>query len=192
MSDLIHNLQLKLESSNLSSSLSNLNVSNNSHRSLSPINSINLGLAVPNSSQIQPSQCSVHNVQPLLQLSPIATSQSPPINNVQNHGQPTKMKAENMPKFNGSAFQRPEFKNAAFELVINNTSIPTTLIGTSSSTSSSSSWKSVLSTGAKESTTTTTTTKSKAQDFVGKMMTKVTSSSAPKSTFQDSNHNHNH
>ncbi|XP_075680560.1 uncharacterized protein LOC142646197 [Dermatophagoides pteronyssinus] len=192
MIDLIHNLLLKLESSNLSSSMSNLNVSNNSHRSLSPLNSINLGLAVPNSSQIQPSQCSVHNVQPLLQLSPIATSQSPPINNVQNHGQPTKMKAENMPKFNGSAIQRPEFKDAAFELVINNTSIPTTLIGTSSSTSSSSSWKSVSSTGAKESTTTTTTTKSKAQDFVGKMMTQETSSSAPKSAFQDSNRNHNH
>lgn len=51
MSDLIHNLQLKLESSNLSSSLSNLNVSNNSHRSSSSINSINLGIAVQNSYQ---------------------------------------------------------------------------------------------------------------------------------------------
>nr|XP_027200024.1 uncharacterized protein LOC113794135 [Dermatophagoides pteronyssinus] len=75
--------------------------------------------------QAIPSQGIIHNNQPLLNLSPITTNQSPPINNVLNFGQPMKIKPEEMPKFNGSAVQWPEFKEAALELIINNTFVPT-------------------------------------------------------------------
>nr|XP_027196402.1 uncharacterized protein LOC113790898 [Dermatophagoides pteronyssinus] len=133
---LICKLQAKLDSSSLAPStpismnpeanvgsnrsstpLSGSTTNANPNRSPTPDNIANNSIVVANRS--------MQNIQPLLRLSPISTSQSPPINNVLNHGHPMKVKAEDMPKFNGSAIQWPEFKDAALELIVNNTLIPT-------------------------------------------------------------------
>ncbi|KAH9427005.1 hypothetical protein DERP_014982 [Dermatophagoides pteronyssinus] len=133
---LICKLQAKLDSSSLAPStpismnpeanvgsnrsstpLSGSTANANPNRSPTPDNIANNSIVVANRS--------MQNIQPLLRLSPISTSQSPPINNVLNHGHPMKVKAEDMPKFNGSAIQWPEFKDAALELIVNNTLIPT-------------------------------------------------------------------
>lgn len=127
MSTVILNIQSKLESSEIQSPSFNIHEeSNESFRTSTPMNNlgpVNVGSNIP--SQAIPSEGISHNVQPLPQVMPVTTNQYPPINNVLNHGQPMKIKAEDMPKFNGSAIQWPEFKDAALELIVNNTLIPT-------------------------------------------------------------------